>query len=166
MNVIVFPLFLVIFASALYLVLRSFNRNRMTFGERMARILPPPKEPVIPGTWGEYKELRRLRKNSAVYTEGADLYRRVIPACMDEEEVQELTVTHRIFLGNHQKLNRALIVAFVCFCFGKIARDRCRLHMANVVRYYAKEVFLLEKMSEVMGESCIPVLEGQFLHGT
>lgn len=166
MSQIVFPLLIVLIALALYPILRSFTRRRMSFGELMSRIIPAPDRAAVPGSWGEVSELLRVRKNSALFTEAEDHYRRIIPACTDEEDVEELTVTHRIFLSNHQSLNSALMVAFACFCFGKITRGRCRLKMAEVVRYYANEVFLLEQMSEVMGESCIPVLEGQFLHGT
>lgn len=166
MSQIVFPLLIVLIALALYPILRSFTRRRMSFGELMSRIIPAPDRAAVPGSWGEVSELLRVRKNSALFTEAEDHYRRIIPACTDEEDVEELTVTHRIFLSNHQRLNRSLVLALVCFCFGKIARDRCSISMANVVRYYANEVLLLEDMSEVMGESYVSVLEGQFLHGT
>lgn len=166
MSVFVFPLLIVLIALALYPILRSFSRPRLTFHELMSRIVPAPTHPVLPGTWGEVSELWRVRKCSTIYTAAEDHFKRIIPACSDEEEAEELTLTHRIFLSNHQKLTRSLVIAFGCFCFGKIARDRCRISMENVIRYYANEVLLLEDMSEVMGDSCVSVLEGQFLHGT
>jgi hypothetical protein len=166
MSVIVFPLLIVLIALALYPILRSFVRTRITFHELMSRILPAPAEPVIPGTWGEVSELLRVRKCSAIYAEAEDHYRRIIPACTDEDSVEEMKLTHRTFLSNHQKLNRALMVAFVTFCFGKIARDSCRSRMARVVKYYANEISLISEISEVMDESSVVVLEGQFLHGT
>ena len=162
----VFLLLCVLVAVAAYLVVRSFFRSRMSFGELMSRIRPAPSHPVMPGTWGQVSELLRVHRNSALFTEAADRYRRIIPACTDEEEAEELTVTHRIFLSNHQKLTSALMVALACFCFGKITKERCRVYVANVTRYYAKEILLLEEMSEVMDESCVSVLKGQFLHGT
>lgn len=166
MNVLMFLLLSVLVAVAAYLVLRSFSRSRQSFAGLMLRIIPAPKNPVIPGTWGECRELNRLRKNSAVYTAAEDRYRRIIPACTDEESVDELTMTHRTFLSNHQNLNRSLVIAFVCFCFGKIASDKCRVTMANVVRYYSNEVSLMLEVSEVMDDSCVSVLESQVLHGT
>lgn len=152
-----------VFAVAAYFVVRSFSRSRLTFGELMLRMIPPPKEPVIPGTWGECKELRRLRKNSAIGTEAADRFRRLIPACTDEEQVEDLITTHRIFLSNHQKLTGALMTACACVCFGKITKHHCS---ENVTRYYTKEILLLHGMSEVMDPPSIVVLEGQLTHGT
>lgn len=166
MSVFVFPLLIVLIALALYPILRSFIRPRLTFRELMSRVIPAPAVPVVPGTWGEVAELWRVRKCSSIYTEAEDQFKRIIPACTDEDEAEELTLTHRVFLSNHQKLTRSLVIALVCFCFGKIARDKCRISMENVIRYYANEVLLLEDMSEVMGDSCVSVLEGQFLHGT
>lgn len=166
MSVLMFLLLCVLVAVAAYLVLRSFFRSRLSYGALISRLIPAPKDPVLPGTWGECQELNRLRKNSALYTEAADRYRRIIPACTDEDSVGEMNMTHRTFLSNHEKLNRSLVVAFVCFCFGKIASDRCSVSMANVVKYYANEILLISEISEVMDDSCVSVLEGQYLHGT
>lgn len=166
MNVLTFPLLCVLVVAAAYLVLRSFFRSRLSFGGLMNRIIPAPKNPVVLGTWGEMAELLRKRHNSALYTAGADHYRRIIPAVTDEESVDDMTLTHRTFLSNHEKLNRALAMAFVCFCFGKITRGRCRKCMAVVARYYANEVSLMSEISQVMDASSVVVLEGQFLHGT
>lgn len=152
-----------VFAVAAYFVMRSFFRSRLTFGELMSRVIPAPAHPVELGTWGQVSELMRLRNNSALYTEAADRYRRIIPACTDEEDVEELVTTYRTFLSNHRKLNSALMTACACVCFGKITKHHCS---ENVTRYYTKEILLLHGMSEVMDPPSIVVLEGQLTHGT
>lgn len=169
MNAMIFLLLFVLFAVAAYPILRSVARSRKAYGELVNHVVPLSHQASavlasdpVPGTWLEVSDLIRVRHNSALFTSLADRYRRVMSACTDLESCRQMDLTYRTFLRNHWELTRALMAAIVNFCFGKIAKERCSVYMATVATKYSNEVILVEEMSEVMDNTCIPVLEGQF----
>ena len=173
----IFLLLCVLFVPAAYSILRAVHRSRVSFGELMSHVVPlseaarralsTSRDRAVPATWGQVSDLWKVQENSSWLTAAADRYRRVMRACTDAESVQDMNITYSTFLRNRWALTRSLLAAIVNLCLGKIGKERCRVRMANVTRYYANVVILSKEMSEVMDESAVVVLEGQFLpYGT
>jgi hypothetical protein len=172
MSTVIFILLCLALAIAAYPVLRAITRSRRPYRELAGHLIPLSEHARAvlvanrscpsPATWIEVADLWRVHENSAWGTMMADQYRRVMRACTDEESVAEMDQTYRTWLGNHRRLTYSWVAAIVNACFGKISSARCSAYMDNVARYYTNELILLKEMSEVMDESCIAVLEGQF----
>jgi hypothetical protein len=139
----------------------------MTYSQLLAMVVPvDDKAPILP-SWGRVSHLITLRRNSSIYTAAADRYRRIIPVCLDEYAAEEMRLTHRTFLANHEKLTKSIVLTFGMFCLNKATAGRCRECVENVTRYYTNEVLLLREMSIVMDGPIATYLEGQFLpYGT
>jgi len=167
MSDVFFLLLCTIFALAAWVVMRSFVRSRMTYSQLLAMAVPVDDTAPIPPSWGRVSHLITLRKNSSIFTAAADRYRRIIPACLDEQAAEEMRLTHRTFLINHAKLTKAIVLTFGKLCFNKVTGSRCVSCLENVTRHYANEILLLREMSVVMDGPIATFLEGQFLpYGT
>jgi hypothetical protein len=139
---------------------------------RMKLLSPPAREVLsadrwepCPPTWLAVADLKRIRHNSTVVAKLMACYRRVIPACTDEDSVGEMNMTHRTAIRERTQLSLGLLRVLVHLCFGPIGRSRCRADMANVGRHYVNVLLLGQEIVEVLDESCVPIMEEQFLQG-
>lgn len=119
-----------------------------------------------PGTWFEVADLMRMRKNSSLFTVLARRFRQIGQMCTDDRAIREVAVTLADWKGNHRSLKRSIMLSLMGICLGKMAKGRVCVYMMDAARDYTEEVLLVEDMAEVVDESCVPILEGQFLHGS
>jgi hypothetical protein len=120
----------------------------------------------VPATWFEVADLLRMRKNSSLFTVLAHRFRRIGQICTDDRAIREIAVTYADWKGNHRSLKRSIVIALAGVCLGKMAKGSFRTSMMSAARDYTEEVLLMEDMAEVVDESCVQILEGQFLHGS
>jgi hypothetical protein len=137
------------------------------------KLLSPPAREVLsagcwepcPPTWFAVADLKRIRQNSTVLARLLACYRDVIKRCTDEEDLVDLRLTYRTAIREWSELNRGLLRVFLHLPFNKVGRSQNCASMANVGQRYVNVVLLSEEMVEVLDDSCVPILEGQFLHG-
>jgi hypothetical protein len=174
-----FPLVVGVLVVCAVAISRTAFRNRRTYREmiqKATRLSPAGVDAIrsgrrrspdpIPETWFDVADLMRIRKNSSIHTQLARSFHQVTRRCTDEPAIEEMSYTYRQFSVNHWRLTTNLILAFAGALIGKRTRDRFSVNMAETARHYAEEVLLIEDMAEVIDESCLPLLEGQFFHGT
>jgi hypothetical protein len=123
------------------------------------------REEPCPPTWLAVADLKRIRHNSTVVARLMACYRRIIQACTDEDDLDDLRLTYRTAIREQTQLSLGLLRVLVHLCFGQIGRSRCRADMARVGQHYVNVLLLGHEIVEVLDESCVPVMEEQFLQG-
>jgi hypothetical protein len=166
---------LLLLASAAYVVFRIWAR-RFTCREVAERLTPlsdharevlwEDTQDHVPTTYLEFGDMYKAANNLTWLTLFAGQFRRAIRTCSDDYCLANMQLTYRTFLRKRTILVKSLLVGMAHLCFGKIGKRHICVHMGRVVQTYADLVVLGSEMAEVMDESCVPFLEGQFLHGS
>jgi hypothetical protein len=117
----------------------------------------------VPGARFAAADLLRMLWNSSVFTVLAYRFRRIGQMCTEDRAIREFSVTGADWKGNHRSLRRSTMLALRGSCLAKMGKGSADASMMDVARYYTEEVLLMEDMAEVVDDSCVPILESQFL---
>lgn len=148
-----------------------------TFRERIAHVTPLSptatklvtegiSSKTIPDAWLEVSDLRSMRRNVRHLAKGADSFDGVERFLTDEESIEAVQDTSQSFWDSYRDFLWDFRFAIAEWCFDKICHARRCVYRAKAVHSYAAVVLNAEDMAEVMDESAVSLLEGQFLHGS
>lgn len=175
MGFVIFTLVIILLVLSAYAIFRTRSR-RFTCREVARRLTPlsdharevlwEDTQGHVPTTWLEFTDMYKAANNLTWLTMFADRFRRAMGTCSDDYCLANMQLTYRTFLRKRTILVKSLLIGVAHLCFGRIGEHHICVHMGKVVQTYADIVVLGSEMAEVMDESCVPLLEGQFLHGS
>jgi hypothetical protein len=141
--------------------------------ERMEPLSPPAREVLsaarwepCPATWLEVADRKRIRHNLTLLARLEICYRQVLRRCTDEQHRAEMRLTSRTARREVRQAFWGLLGVFLHLPINRTRMGQKSVKMANVDQHYVNAVLLVEEMVELMDDSCVPIIEDQFSHGT
>jgi hypothetical protein len=141
--------------------------------ERMEPLSPPAREVLsaarwspCPATWFEGADRKRIWQNMTLWGKILACYRQVLRRCTDEQHRAEMSLTYRTARREQRQALWGLLGVFLRLPINNTRMGQKSVKMANVGQHYVNAVLLGEEMVELMDDSCVPIIEDQFSHGT